>query len=115
MQKILVICFDTPFPTNYGGVYDIAAKFDFYKKNNFKIDLICSCFSKERLQEFQKYVSENETIINHFHVELIQPNPINFLSKIPFSVKTRKFPFQQIEFLKNEKYAFVLVEHLKST
>lgn len=114
-KKILIICFDTPYPTNYGGVYDIAAKFDFYKKNNVKIDLICTCFSLERMQILKNHVSENETVIDNFHVEFIRPNPLDFFSKVPFSVKTRKIPFQKIDFLKKEQYSFVLVEHLKST
>lgn len=116
-KKILVICFDTPFPTNYGGVYDIVAKFDFYKKNDIKIDLICTCFDKKRLKYFNDFISENETIIDNFHVELIQPNilnSLNFFSSTPFSVAIRKINFEKINFLKLAKYDLVLIEHLKS-
>lgn len=116
-KKILVICFDTPFPTNYGGVYDIAAKFDFYKKNDIKIDLICTCFDEKRLKYFHEFMVDNETVIDNFYVELIRPNVLNIINlftKIPFSVTIRKINYYKIEFLKSNEYDLVLVEHLKS-
>lgn len=116
-KKILVICFDTPFPTNYGGVYDIAAKFEFYKKNNIKIDLICTCFDEKRMKYFQNFMTENETVIDNFHVELIKPNILNafiLFSNTPFSVAIRNINFEKIEFLRSNEYPLVLVEHLKS-
>lgn len=116
-KKILVVCFDTPFPTNYGGVYDIAAKFEFYKKNNIKVDLICTCFDEIRVKYFQDFMVANETVINNFHIEFIQPNilkSLRFLSSIPFSVLIRKINYDKIEFLKTNEYALVLIEHLKS-
>ncbi|SMC44183.1 glycosyltransferase [Moheibacter sediminis] len=116
-KKILIVCFDTPFPTNYGGVYDIAAKFDFYKKNNIKVDLICTCFDEKRLKYFRNFIAKNETVIDSFHVELIKPNILNsfsFLSSIPFSVLVRKINYDKVEFLKSNEYSLVLVEHLKS-
>lgn len=117
-KKILIICFDTPYPTNYGGVYDIVAKFDYYKKNNIKIDLICTCFDKKRVKEFKAFIAGNETIIDNYYIEYIKPNFLDlliFLSSVPFSAAIRKINYQRIDFLKSSEYQLVLVEHLKST
>ena len=117
-KKILLICFDTPFPTNYGGVFDIEAKFKFFQKNNTKVDLICTCFDKKRGLYFQNYLNENQTVIDNFHIEFIQPGIQNFTQvfhKKPFSAIVRKINYSKIGFLKNNDYEFVLVEHLKST
>lgn len=117
-KKILVICFDTPYPTNYGGVYDIAAKFDFYKENNIKIDIICTCFDKQRVEKFKRFVSENETVIENYYIELIKPNFLHsliFFSSTPFSAAIRKINYHKINFIKSNHYYLVLVEHLKST
>lgn len=117
-KKILILCFDTPFPTNYGGVFDIEAKFKFFHKKNIRVDLICTCFDKKRAFYFQNYLNQNQTVIDNFYIELIQPGAQNlsqFFQPGPFSAVVRKINFPKIGFIKNNQYDFVLVEHLKST
>jgi|SRR5690606_16042359 len=117
-KKILILCFDTPFPTNYGGVFDIEAKFKFFHKKNIRVDLICTCFDAGRISYFKNYVNENQTVIDNFHIELIQPGAQNFSQFFqpgPFSAVVRKINFPKIGFIKNNQYDLVLVEHLKST
>lgn len=117
-KKILIVCFDTPYPSNYGGAIDIERKFNYFKARNIKIDLICTCFDHERKVYFEKFIQENKDIFNAFHIELINVSifkaflGFNFL---PFSVIVRKFKFDKISFLKSSTYDMVVVEHMKTT
>lgn len=118
VNKILIVCFDTPYPSNYGGVVDIERKFAYYKNNNIKVDLICTCFDQNRKKYFEEFIKNNQTIICNYYIELISVSILKiykFISSIPFSVNVRAINYNNIEFLKTEKYSLVLIEHLKST
>lgn len=117
-KKILLICFDTPYPDNYGGVVDIERKFKFFHNNGFKIDLICSSFDLERTRNFEDIIAHNHDIIDHYHIENIDVSFRKILllfSLKPFSVRVREINFHKINFIQNHEYDLVLVEHLKST
>lgn len=117
-KKILLICFDTPYPDNYGGVVDIERKFKFFHNNGFKIDLICSSFDLERTRNFEDIIAHNHDIIDHYHIENIDVSFRKILllfSLKPFSIRVREINFHKINFIQNHEYDLVLVEHLKST
>lgn len=117
-NKILIVCFDTPYPSNYGGVIDIERKFEYFNSRNLKVDLICTCFDEDRKQYFEKFIKQNKTIIEYYHIELIKVSPLKALKLFklkPFSVEVRSIDFSSINFLKTENYKVVLVEHMKTT
>ncbi|MBS7333223.1 MAG: hypothetical protein KIG88_06480 [Weeksellaceae bacterium] len=117
-NKILIICFDTPYPTNYGGVIDIVRKFEYFKSKNIKIDLVCTCFDEERKQFLEDFIKQNETIIDNYHIELIKVSPLKALKLFkvkPFSVEVRSIDFSKIDFIQTANYKVVLVEHMKTT
>ena len=117
-KKILLICFDTPYPDNYGGVVDIERKFKFFKKKGYKIDVICSSFDTKRSQYFEEFVDHNNDFIDNVYIENVKVNAAKsplFWSVKPFSVLLRKFDFDRIDFLKTNQYEMVLFEHLKTS
>lgn len=117
-NKILIVCFDTPYPTNYGGVIDIERKFKYFQTIGVKVDLICTCFDMDRKIYFENFVKSNDTIIDNYHIELINISISKFpklFNLKPFSVEVRAIDFSQIDFLQSENYQLVLVEHMKTT
>ncbi len=82
-KKLHIISFNVPYPPNYGGIIDV-----YYKVKSLSeagIDIILHCFQHEREE-----ARELEDICYQVHYYPRKMNFTNFLSKLPYIVRTRK-------------------------
>lgn len=106
-EKVLhYICMDVPFPPNYGGIIDVFYKLKAFHQLGVKIYLHVYGFDANGLEQLKDFAEEV------FYYP-IKKNPFYFLSKKPFSVKSRNGRI----LLKNIKKikAPIFFESLKTT
>ncbi|NTW82780.1 MAG: hypothetical protein HGB36_05355 [Chlorobiaceae bacterium] len=109
--------FDTPYPTNYGGVYDVMQRVDYFKSAGYGIDLICLASDRTRILTFESiYINSNHNIFDRVFI-LPYKNNICFFDRYPVSAKVRAMkPTEElISYVSSVKYNFVFIEHLKTT
>lgn len=114
--EVLLVCFDTPFPVNYGGVYDVVARARYLQETGYQIDLLCCYRDPNRLREMRR--QERESANPLFRSIFAIPEKLNLISLLrgaPLSVAIRDvlIPSAVARALRRASYRFVLVEHLK--
>ena len=57
-QHLHIICFDVPYPVDYGGVFDLFFKIKYLHKAGIKIHLHCFEYGREKQPELDKYCIE---------------------------------------------------------
>jgi hypothetical protein len=57
-QHLHIVCFDIPYPTDYGGVFDLFFKITALHKQGIKIHLHCFKYGRARQDELNKYCEE---------------------------------------------------------
>ncbi len=107
-QKSLnIICFENPFPANYGGVIDVFFKIKAFHELGIKIHLHCFVYENEDVS--QELLAITEKIYFYRKIR----NPFYLFSKIPFGVKSR-FNINLLINLKENKFP-ILFEGLQTT
>jgi hypothetical protein len=82
-KELNIVCFDNPFPPNYGGVIDVYYKLKALHKIGVKIHL--HCFVKKIVNSEPDLKNYCESITYYKRSSLLK----SFFSTIPFSVKNR--------------------------
>lgn len=84
MHKSLhIVCFDNPYPPNYGGIIDVYFKIKALHQLGYQVYL--HCYVKEVPQEFDAL----KAITHEVYFYQIALNPLYFFNSIPFSVRCR--------------------------
>lgn len=82
-KKLHIVSFDVPFPANYGGAIDVFYRLKALHELGVKITLHCFEYGRGQQEKLKE-----------FAVEVIyyprQKNPLDWLSKKPFIVQTRR-------------------------
>ena len=82
-KKIHIICFDVPFPANYGGVMDVFYKIKSLSKNNVDIYLHVFQYGRTQQEVLNKHCKE-------VHYYKRKTSFINALGILPYLVSSRK-------------------------
>lgn len=115
-KRILIVSFDTPYPTNYGGVYDVMAKIRFFKEHDYIVDLISVSLDTERVRIFENYVSKGDIFGNHknLNARITFKKMFSCLFSLnPISMTLRNESLDGCSFIRENRYEFVLIEHAK--
>lgn len=81
-KHLNIVSFNVPYPANYGGVIDVFYKIKALEKYGVKIHLHCFKYGRKESKKLEKIC---ETV-NYYDRNM---NWKNFISKIPFIVKSR--------------------------
>lgn len=81
-EAIHVVCFDVPYPADYGGVIDVYYRIKAFHELGIKVKLHCFEYGRGRPKELEEIVEEV-----HYYPRFF--NLINHLSFLPFIVKSR--------------------------
>ena len=81
--KLHLIAFDIPVPVNYGGAIDIFHKLTALKRNGVSVILHCFQYGRPQADELLRYCAE----VHYYPRDL---SPVNFLSRLPYIVNSRK-------------------------
>lgn len=115
-KRVLIISFDTPYPTNYGGVFDVMAKIAYFKMHGYAVDLISATFEPERVRLFEEFNNREKLIDNFFNLTVrvdIKKIVCFLFSLFPISMIARDGSIAGCSFIKSNKYDLILVEHMK--
>lgn len=83
VKSINIVSFDVPFPANYGGAIDVFYKLKTLSELGVEIHLHCFEYGRQPSEELNKYCS---TVTYYSRNKKL----MDFFSKTPFIVKTRK-------------------------
>ncbi len=81
-KAINIVCFDIPFPANYGGVIDVFYKIKSLHKHNVKVYLHCFEYGR-------KHAMELEELCEKVYYYPRKTGFLNNLSSLPYTVKSR--------------------------
>jgi len=114
-RSALIVLFDVPYPTNYGGVYDSMKRIEFLLDNNYLLDIICTCNSNYRIEEFTK--SDAFKLFRKVYILNSNVNIFNIISSNPLSASIRNVELSAeiLSYLKGKIYDFVLFDHIKTS
>lgn len=82
-KSLHIVCFDNPYPPNYGGIIDVYFKIKALHQLGYQVYL--HCYVKEVPHEYVAL----QAITLELYFYQIKLNPIYFFSSIPFSVRCR--------------------------
>lgn len=104
--RLNIISFDVPYPPDYGGAIDVFYKIVALHKLGVKIHLHCFKYGREEAAELDKYCISVSYYDRNLRI-------LDFFSKVPFVVKTRKN--KQLLSNLNENNYPILFEGLHTT
>lgn len=81
-KKIHIVCFDIPYPADYGGVIDIYDRAQALKADGWDVHLHCFEYRRPRSKQLEKVFS-----VNYYKRDLHWRHQLSFT---PYIVKTRK-------------------------
>ena len=105
-QHLHIVCLDVPYPTDYGGVYDLFFKIKALHAIGIRIHLHCFEYGRGRQDELDKYCQS----VNYYKRKTF-PGGFNF--RMPFIVSSRKNP-ELLRNLLNDNFP-VLLEGIHCT
>ncbi|MED5593611.1 glycosyltransferase [Janthinobacterium sp. P210006] len=113
-KSVLLICFDIPFPDNYGGVIDVWKRIVHLKKMGFTVHVISFYLSEKRLQAFNES-EEGKLVDRHFPIKSKLMPSWKWIT-YPLSMAIRFFSEKDARNLGSQLYShydYVIVEHTK--
>jgi glycosyltransferase involved in cell wall biosynthesis len=114
--RVLICAFDTPYPVDYGGVYDVHSRAVYLRASGYAVDVICLVRDEGRIAEFQRRMESEpgRPYARAFFVRY-RPRYLRVLGRDPFAALVRDVELDDAtgQALRVTRYDFVVVEHLK--
>jgi len=94
-KHLHIICFNVPYPVDYGGVVDLFWKLPYLQKLGVKIHLHCFDYGRGEQPILNKYCVE----VNYYHRS---KSLLHLLSNLPFIVATRSSETLKLKLLEDD-------------
>lgn len=102
-NRVLIVSSFFPYPSYFGGSFDVLERAKGLKKLGFEIDLVCTC----KIPPENEHVAFMKSIVNDIIIVERKNKLIHFFSRKPLQVLSRK-SIKNIQL--QLKYSFVILE-----
>jgi glycosyltransferase involved in cell wall biosynthesis len=106
-MKVLIVSPYFPYPTNFGGAFDIYYKILELHKNNYEITLVVTVNSSVE----SEYIAKLESIVSKLIIISRIRNIFSFFQLLPYQVSSRK-GLKKINFDENFEFAIIESEYV---
>ncbi len=114
-KAILILSFDTPWPVDYGGIYDVIGRAHEFQRAGYAVDYVGVTLDTRRLKDYSIGHAEPRSPFRRVYILRGYLRPWSVLTTTPASASARNvdIPLELRNYLLSQTYAFVLVDHIK--